>query len=988
MRTAGMVKRWVSAALLCFIMVSSLFLQDFMGMGNNAVNAAETTKDEYVITNMGTSTVTVKLLHYSDSEKIYSDDDVELVPGQIISGYNKAINWNVKRVVMVSGKKETRVDNIDNITVHDDTTFKIYYEAKREMVSGSTTFYDYVVRPKNEKGEDLPLESINTDANFPEGSQKNNRFSIGFPEHNIKNDTYNYRYETKLNGKDINRYSPGTGDSARKTGIIKGLSQDYKEVLFNVDEQGCFNEVKKAGKFVLKDYKLNFQKTGDSFTLESVNDPAGKKVATSGADFFPLDTSSSHVPDKSAVNHNYFFGMRYDIDFTLGDYVGPLNYSFTGDDDLWVILDGEKIVIDLGGIHDAISDTADLWDYLGLKQGEGATTQEQKTAVHRLTILYMERGAAESNCQMNFTIPSARLVESGKTLTTSIALTKVNTVGNALPNAVFNLVNDNNPGQSYTYTSDSNGKVQISELTLGEYTLKEIIAPNGYVNEGNTWKIKVVENGDRLKAVLYEADGKTEIKNKNLVNRPGSDLVTVKKTANLVNWTDRIYVISLGAYCKAEASEVNKDGFAGAKVADYISAEFDLLDDNGNIINQATMGVNDAGKKTKLKDGGYVVLNNGAKAMYDSTKELIYVVWENQALPYSLDGSDMWNNEIHVKAKSTYIGGNNVATNDGALSGVSIPDGNDGYILKKFEKPKVNVKIEFNISDTENTIFLGQNVSTDTSVLDNMKLHNSYSVDEQNGDIKYSDMADKGFEIYWYNSEKLTDESKTSLDEMSQDMAVTKDDKLYYLDALYNAGVPTDESNANSTVDGVVYANGTADNGYKVGSSNCGIYTTHVIDGRMTVKKEFEGKFLDGLSYTSEDKELIDARQTVEYTVYKYSAGTTAEQIKSGKATPVDSFNFTITDGQTPNNEVTVTGLAEGVYQVVENTDWSWKYNLESMKETEVKDGLNNNNTDGIFYIGLKFEENGVVFTNVIDEVMKEIYSDTTNVLNIFKEVL
>lgn len=199
------------------------------------------------------------------------------------------------------------------------------------------------------------------------------------------------------------------------TGIVKGVNFETGELKMGVNsdgkqlyEPGFFtkNDKEKSGKQVLDGYKLNFSRTGDTYTLTGVNKPNGEPAlsgynSNEGSDFFPLDSILSSHQDEAndPGNHNCFFGMRYDIEFTIGDYLGDLNYSFTGDDDLWVILDAQKdggqVVIDLGGIHSALSKEVDLWKILLKKDNDENYTEKEKQEYkdadtkHTLTILYM-----------------------------------------------------------------------------------------------------------------------------------------------------------------------------------------------------------------------------------------------------------------------------------------------------------------------------------------------------------------------------------------------------------------------------------------------------------------------------------------------------------------------------------------------------------------------------------------------------------------------
>ena len=147
-----------------------------------------------------------------------------------------------------------------------------------------------------------------------------------------------------------------------------------------------------------------------------------------------------------------------------------------GVDDLWVLLDGKKVVIDVGGIHDALTGSADLWKELGFENGARPTTTDEKNAEHRITVLYMERGAGASNCQMEFTLPNARLLNVENTPIAQMSFVKVNTKKEALKDATFVLKNDETGGEQVV-TSDEQGTVNFSNLVAGTYTLTEKVAP-------------------------------------------------------------------------------------------------------------------------------------------------------------------------------------------------------------------------------------------------------------------------------------------------------------------------------------------------------------------------------------------------------------------------------------------------------------------------------------------------------------------------------
>lgn len=184
----------------------------------------------------------------------------------------------------------------------------------------------------------------------------------------------------------------------------------------------------------------------------SLNRGADNSTNGKGYGFFPFNETVTG----SAPQYNYGFGAKLQFDFTLTEdgkvVVGkdtsgqnievPIKFFFSGDDDVWVYIDGE-LMLDVGGAHGKASgllefgenntvtpyvssnkntDQNDTMVYKGYGSGEttktvkyngqsitfnkkGTTKTLENQSTHTLTMYYMERGMWESNMALAFNFP-------------------------------------------------------------------------------------------------------------------------------------------------------------------------------------------------------------------------------------------------------------------------------------------------------------------------------------------------------------------------------------------------------------------------------------------------------------------------------------------------------------------------------------------------------------------------------------------------------
>lgn len=302
--------------------------------------------------------------------------------------------------------------------------------------------------------------------------------------------------------------------------------ESYPDVqgLLQVDKEGYYYYNSE------KNYAVYYSDT-NSFTLYDLPGiiPTGSSPV---GQFFPFNVATSNggtFSDKNNRQHklmngywsksdqkgyvypvNHYFGVHMSTRF-VQQYSGHVDdslnakevtYDFSGDDDVWIFIDG-TLVGDLGGIHDAASisinfatgkisiNDKEQGKTLGRLLGYPTNTLPDNT-YHTLDFFYLERGNTDSNMKLKYnlvTIPESSVI-------------KVDQLGNEVAGAKFTLYAAdymNNPDHKDPIaigTTDENGEFIFQKNEANDnrpITIQELYDQYNGVGAGEERDLVLVE---------------------------------------------------------------------------------------------------------------------------------------------------------------------------------------------------------------------------------------------------------------------------------------------------------------------------------------------------------------------------------------------------------------------------------------------------------------------------------------------------------------
>ena len=317
----------------------------------------------------------------------------------------------------------------NEITI-ESNTIELTIEEEFPLIYQKVTLFKYDAEKLFEIGgsvTDLDKQGIY----FTNGAE--GEYGIVGSSINLELSDWNYwHYETKENAY---------------TGLVENELDSNGNIIFTKPAYGIVDETNKNGKAIYTNVGLPIKSLGEGmYQFKSSEmevffengEPQNNvnlvmqnnKNSYIGYDVGYINYYEGFFPFNSVDGEDaiYHFGMHTQIPFYMTedgksdfDENEDILFEFSGDDDIWIFVDG-KLVIDLGGIHDEIAAdinfaTGEIITYLGLKStGQVERTDNLKEILgenwnndiekqHKLDIFYLERGTGGSNCSFSFNMP-------------------------------------------------------------------------------------------------------------------------------------------------------------------------------------------------------------------------------------------------------------------------------------------------------------------------------------------------------------------------------------------------------------------------------------------------------------------------------------------------------------------------------------------------------------------------------------------------------
>ena len=478
-------------------------------------------------------------------------------------------NGNVTEVVNMSNDGQAEVSTTDNGEIESAnfetesfSTFSVVWLADDFTSVQTTSSY----------GVEKTVDSAESGITI-------NMFNYNNTEINKK---HSLQFSNGMDQKD--EYNNWTGSATTRTGIMENtlgsdsypvLNKGNKEstrYLFSADPVTGKEFYPDANYLLKKDangyYEYDsatnfaqFDKKTNKFTVYKVpgshGDATGLQNPKHGS-FFPFNTLGNSVIEHTA-NGSDIYGISTKPDYHFGmtmsaKFIQPKDgkikdnnmvFEFSGDDDVWVYIDG-VLVLDIGGIHNAASGSINFADGTATV---GTTTKNLKTlfeeenktedfvsgenrfadyTMHTINFYYLERGAGDSNCKLKFNLPT---VPDGS-VTVQKQLSNTDKEKYADVGFKFQLLVKDEKGSyvpsATNGTLSDNSKVEFKSETINNVSYKNVftLKPGQYATfsglKANT-KYKIKELGvsnDRYDQVLISnEETKTTDKNGNVISR-------------------------------------------------------------------------------------------------------------------------------------------------------------------------------------------------------------------------------------------------------------------------------------------------------------------------------------------------------------------------------------------------------------------------------------------------------------------------------------